>query len=162
MKVVQVHVRVGGPSTEWQQYRVSRGSIQNGWSSFNSRTRKWKWKWSKVLFSNTHRHIYLEWPGFCVAFIYWKIFIVVNIFANFLFLFLSFVSARGWLSVPGAALVSTLKSKDRYCKNWSIEQSTRPTCLVALFVSIIFFSNLVLSTSGFFAIKAYFCVFCVE
>ena len=57
-----------------------------------------KWDWLKV---SAHEHLF--WiAGFCAAPIYWKIFMVVNIFANFFFFLLS-LPGDGWCLCLGWA-----------------------------------------------------------
>ena len=126
----------------WEPLQLSDSNIesrvdltkQNGWSSINSGTQT---KCENLVFNNfyyycqAHSHYFLKWQDLFIYFarLELDIYMVVSIFANFL-LFLLSLQARGWLSAPQAALVSTVKSKDRYCKNW-IEQSTKPSCLLA-------------------------------
>ena len=106
LKVVQVHVRVRGSSTEWQQYRVSSGSYQNGWSSFNSGTRK-----VGLIKSLSTRTFILDCRVLCSSYLLEDIYGCEH-FCEFLFL--SFVSARGWLvSVPGLGL------EPLWSRNWS-------------------------------------------
>ena len=106
LKVVQVHVRVRGSSTEWQQYRVSSGSYQNGWSSFNSGTRK-----VGLIKSLSTRTFILDCRVMCSSYLLEDIYGCEH-FCEFLFL--SFVSTRGWLlSVPGLGL------EPLWSRNWS-------------------------------------------